>query len=405
MKNAFSNTFIALKNRNFLIYWIGLSISQSGTWMQNIAQPWLALMITNSPTLVGLTAAAQFVPIMLFSLFSGVIVDKMDKKRILYFTQGGQCVVSVLFAFSVFFDFASYALVLSLALLTGIFNCLDSPTRHSFIPELIGERKLVANAIALNSMSVSVSRIIGPSLAGLIMASFGIGACFLANSISFIAIFVSLLFIRTQKSKAGSNKESMLKAIKSALGYIKSHDILLTPLLILLIFATLVPNYSVSISALVKESLGGVDKDFGYLMGMLGVGALLGAFVSASQRKQSLKTMYYAPFVCAFCLAMVGVVADFWWVGLWLVLTAFSFIMSLNAINACLQTHSLSFYRGRVMSVYSLFFLGSTPIGAMIAGLSASYFGAQMALFICAGLTWVLLILLFVIKYAFLHHK
>ena len=109
------NPFIALKNRNFLIYWLGLGISQSGTWMQNIAQPWLALIITNNPLLVGFVSAAQFVPIMLFSLFSGALIDKIkDKKRILYLTQGGQCLVSLIFALSVFFDFASYALVIGL---------------------------------------------------------------------------------------------------------------------------------------------------------------------------------------------------------------------------------------------------------------------------------------------------
>lgn len=398
MKKDFSNPFKALKNRNFFIYWLGLSVSQSGTWMQNIAQPWLALIITNNPTLVGLVSAAQFVPIMLFSLFSGVFVDKLDKKLILYITQSGQCAVSLFFALSVFYDFATYALVLGLAFATGIFNCLDSPTRHSFIYELISDKKLVPNAIALNSMSVSVSRIAGPSLAGLVMATLGLGACFLFNTISFIAIFISLFFIHTQKTAKLKNSTGMLTAIKSALSYIKNHDILLMPLLILLIFATLIPNYAVSVSALVRFELGGSDGDFGYLMAFIGVGAFAGAFASAIQKQLNMKTIYYGPFACAFWLFCVGIYSSFWWVALMLTLTGFSFIKTLNAINSCLQLFSLDLYRGRVMSVYSLFFLGSTPLGAWIAGFLASEFGAKEGFFICGIATCVLLILLYLFR-------
>ena len=170
------NPFIALKSRNFRIYWLGLGASQTGTWMQNIAQPWLALKVTNDPVLVGIVSAMHFLPIMIFSLFSGVLIDRMDKKRILFFTQAGLCVVSFIFALSVFMDFASFGVILVLAFLTGLFNSLDSPTRHSFIYELVENRALVPNAVALNSMSVSVSRILGPALAGIIMASFGMGA-------------------------------------------------------------------------------------------------------------------------------------------------------------------------------------------------------------------------------------
>ena len=401
------NPFIALKNRNFLIYWLGLGISQSGTWMQNIAQPWLALIITNDPLLVGFVSAAQFVPIMLFSLFSGALIDKIkDKKRILYLTQGGQCLVSLIFALSVFFDFASYALVLSLAFAMGVFNSLDSPTRHAFIYELVQDRAILQNAVALNAMAVSVSRIAGPSLAGLVMASLGIGACFLANTISFVAIFCSLFLVHLKgPDKPNLQKQNVLSAVKSALIYIKKRDILLTPLLILLIFATLIPNYSVSVSALVRFELGGGDSDFGYLMAWIGVGALMGALGSAFMSRVSLKVIYFGPFACAFWLFCVGLAPSIFWAGVGLVFTGFSFIMSLNAINACLQLFSRAQFRGRVMSVYSLFFLGSTPLGAWFAGYLASEFGSRQGLFICSILTVILLILLFALKYIFSNKK
>lgn len=418
------NPFIALKSRNFRIYWLGLGASQTGTWMQNIAQPWLALKVTNDPVLVGIVSAMHFLPIMIFSLFSGVLIDRMDKKRILFFTQAGLCVVSFIFALSVFMDFASFGVILVLAFLTGLFNSLDSPTRHSFIYELVENRALVPNAVALNSMSVSVSRILGPALAGIIMASFGIGACFLFNTFSFVAIFASLFLVKPKRARTARAHSSMLKSIIKGFIYIKSHEHLLSPLIVLLIVATFVPNYSVLVSALVHFNLGGDDTSYGYLMAFLGVGAFFGAFFAASlgqnlaktsknskeilnqntnkaqkssqilnasplnHKKSTLNTSQkitlYLPFLSALMLASVGVWDNFWLCGLSLIFTSFCLIITISTINSLLQLGSDDKYRGRVMSVYSLFFLGSTPIGASFAGFAVKHFGPDGAFFISA---------------------
>lgn len=418
------NPFSALKSRNFRIYWLGLGASQTGTWMQNIAQPWLALKVTNDPVLVGIVSAMHFLPIMIFSLFSGVLIDRMDKKRILFFTQAGLCVVSFIFALSVFMDFASFGVILVLAFLTGLFNSLDSPTRHSFIYELVENRALVPNAVALNSMSVSVSRILGPALAGIIMASFGIGACFLFNTFSFVAIFASLFLVKSKRARTTRAHSSMLKSIIKGFIYIKSHEHLLSPLIVLLIVATFVPNYSVLVSALVHFNLGGDDTSYGYLMAFLGVGAFFGAFFAASlgqnlaktsknskeilnqntnkaqkssqilnapplnQKKPALSTSQkitlYLPFLSALMLASVGIWDNFWLCGLSLILTSFCLIITISTINSLLQLGSDDKYRGRVMSVYSLFFLGSTPIGASFAGFAVKHFGPDGAFFISA---------------------
>lgn len=418
------NPFIALKSRNFRIYWLGLGASQTGTWMQNIAQPWLALKVTNDPVLVGIVSAMHFLPIMIFSLFSGVLIDRMDKKRILFFTQAGLCVVSFIFALSVFMDFASFGVILVLAFLTGLFNSLDSPTRHSFIYELVENRALVPNAVALNSMSVSVSRILGPALAGIIMASFGIGACFLFNTFSFVAIFASLFLVKPKHARTARVHSSMLKSIIKGFIYIKSHEHLLSPLIVLLIVATFVPNYSVLVSALVHFNLGGDDTSYGYLMAFLGVGAFFGAFFAASlgqnlaktsknskeilnqntnkaqkssqilnapplnHKKSTLNTSQkitlYLPFLSALMLASVGVWDNFWLCGLSLIFTSFCLIITISTINSLLQLGSDDKYRGRVMSVYSLFFLGSTPIGASFAGFAVKHFGPDGAFFISA---------------------
>ncbi len=387
----FSNPFKALKNRNFLIYWVGLSASQTGSWMQNIAQPWLALLVTNDPALVGVVSAAQFAPILLFSLFLGPLIDKADKKRILFFTQGGLCAVSLAFACAVIFDFASYPVILSLALATGIFNSLDSPCRHSFIHELVGERELIPNAVALNSMSIAVSRVLGPALAGLVMAEFGIAECFLANTFSFVAIFASLIFIRPTPLRRERGGAGLLDSVSAGLEYIRSRELLLSPLIVLLIAATLIPNYSVTVSALVKFELNLSERDFGYLMSSLGVGAFFGALWTAFRSQASYTAVRVAPFLAAASLACVGLARDFWSVAVLLALTSFIFITAVSSINSLLQLRSRGDYRGRVMSVFSLFFLGSTPIGASLAGFISKEFGAGRSFMICGASTAILL--------------
>lgn len=391
MKHRIANPFKALKSRNFLIYWVGLSISQTGSWMQNIAQPWLALIITDNAALVGLVAAIQFLPILIFSLFSGSIIDRLNKKMILYVTQSGLCIVSLLFALSIIFGFATFEIILILAFLTGLFWALDSPCRHSFLYELLDDKNLVPNAVALNSMSVSVSRIVGPSLAGIIMAKFGIAMCFLFNTISFIAIFVSLFFINPIPTKLDETKQSLIKSVIEGILYIKKHDILLTPLIILLIIGTFIPNYSVTVSALVKFNLFGDEKDFAYLIALLGVGAFFGALFMAFNSNPSYKIIKIVPFISASFLLFIGFCDSFWSVGVFLIWTAFSFLICLSTINSILQLNSKDEFRGRVMSVFTLFFLGSTPFGAAIAGFLAKSFGADKSFIICAVITYILL--------------
>lgn len=391
MGSKFSNPLRALKSQNFLIYWVGLGISQTGTWMQNIAQPWLALQVTNNAALVGVVIAARFAPILFLSLFSGPLIDKMNKKTILFVTQGGLCVVSLLFALGVIFEFASFSVILILSLAMGFFNALDSPCRQSIIRELVMSEDEVSNAIALNSMSVSVSRILGPSLAGLIIAEFGLAVCFLANTLSFIAIFLSLFLIKPMPLKRVNSNSSMLNSIFKGLIYVKTHEILLSPLVILLIIGTLIPNYSVTVSALVKFTLGGSEKDFGYLMAMLGFGAFFGAFWIALRSKVRYETLEFTPFISASFLLLVGLSGGFWSTAICLIFTAFTFLICISTINSLLQLHSRQEYRGRVMSLYTLCFLGSTPFGAGLSGWISNNFGADTSFVICAILTYILL--------------
>ncbi len=406
MPNKFSNPLKALKYRNFRLYWFGMMISQTGTWMQNIAQPWLALEVTNNATLVGIVAAVQFLPLLVFSLFSGALLDKIDKKLILKITQTGLCLTSLIFALSVVFGFASYPIILFLAFLTGLCNCLDSPCRQSFLYELIDDKGDIPNAVALNLMSVNIARIMGPFFAGIVMTKFGLAACFFLNSVSFIAIFISLFFIKHNPSKTNKRKENILKSIFSGFHYIKKREILISPLIVVLIVGTFLPNYNVTISSLSKYSLSGAEDTFAYLMAFLGIGSFFGAlWVAFTSKNISYKTVKIMPFIAATFLIAIGLSRDFTTAGVFLAMTGFSFMICVSTINSLLQLNSREDFRGRVMSVYILFFLGSTPIGAVISGVLASKFGAGMALVICGFCVYILLIIWWIIKSYYLNLK
>jgi len=195
VKNTFNNPFIALKHKSFRYYWIGMCVSLIGTWMQNIAQPWLAYTLTNSPFLLSLIGIVQFTPMLIFSLFAGVIIDKFSKKKILIFTQSASLMVTLILAILVWSGKIQYWHILVMSIILGIVNTIDMPSRQSIIIELVGREDLM-NAIALNSMVFNVARIIGPALAGLVMGYAGIAVCFFANAISFAAVLISLFFIK-----------------------------------------------------------------------------------------------------------------------------------------------------------------------------------------------------------------
>jgi MFS family permease len=205
VKESLNNPFIALKHNNFKYYLIGMMVSQIGSWMQNIAQPWLAYSLTKSPFLLSLVSALQFTPVLIFSLLAGVVVDRFPKKKLIIITQTASLIITGALAILVYSGNIQYWHLLVTSKLLGFVNTLDMPVRQSFLIELVGKEDLM-NGIALNSAMFNLARTIGPAIAGLVMKYFGIATCFLVNSISFAAVLVSLFFIKPiliQKKEIG----------------------------------------------------------------------------------------------------------------------------------------------------------------------------------------------------------
>jgi MFS family permease len=400
LKNRFNNPFTALKHKNFRYYWIGMCVSLIGTWMQNIAQPWLAYTLTNSPFLLSLIGIVQFTPMLIFSLFAGVIIDKFSKKKILLFTQTASLVITLVLAILVWTGKIQYWHILIMATMLGIVNTIDMPSRQSIIIELVGKEDLM-NAIALNSMVFNLARIVGPAIAGIVMGYAGIAVCFFANSISFAAVVIGLFFIKINVVKREENKESRILAeIKDGLKYIYRKKVLLHTILILAIVGTFVPNFNVLVPVFAKEILNQGEAGFGLLMSFMGFGSFLGAMCVAALSKSGPKKfiIYFVPLIVAMLLIATGYTNIYLLTGIFLALTGFFFICFTSSANSTLQLNSKNEYRGRVMSVYTLVFAGSTPFGNLYAGLFAEHFNARVGFAACGGIIILLMIPLLFVK-------
>lgn len=420
--SKFSNPFIALRHRNYRYYAVGMLISMIGTWMQNIAQPWLAFSLTHSPFLLSLVGALQFTPVLLFSLPAGVIIDRYPRKTIIMITQAASVAITLVLAVLAWSGKIQYWQILVLATAQGFVNTLDMPTRQAFVVDMVG-RDYLMNAIALNSTIFNLSRVIGPAIAGVLIAAVGVPACFLINAISYAAVLVSLIFIHPlnlTKAKAHlaeaplqstdapspmaeANGPTHIKIetpdhrasadILGGIRYILKDPILVETMVLIAIIGTFVPNYSVSVPVFTTEVLHLGESGFGFLMSFLGIGSFAGALYIAaiSQAGPSRRIMKILPLIICLFMILTGFTSTFIWSALLLALTGFFFVAFTSNANSTLQLTASDNYRGRVMSVYSLIFGGSTPIGNLYTGLVIEKFKARMG-FIACGVIMVILL-------------
>jgi MFS family permease len=397
-RNSFNNPFAALKHRNFCYYWFGMCFSLIGTWMQNIAQPWLAYSLTKSPFLLSLVGALQFTPMLLFSLFAGVLIDRWPKKRILLFTQSASMLVTCTLATLVTLGQVRYWHILVAATALGVVNTFDMPTRQSFVIELVGKEDLM-NAIALNSSVFNLARILGPALAGLVMAGAGVGACFYANSVSFAAVILGLSFIKplTVYQRPQQNKKIWVD-IKDGLLYIRQNANLWRTLIITAIVGTFGMNINVLVPVFAKVILKQQARGFGFLMSFMGAGSFLGAMVVAMMSKTGPKklVLYGSPLFVAAFLILTGYSNQYLLTGLGMAAIGLCFVSFSSTANSTMQLNTRDEYRGRVMSIYTLVFSGLTPVGNLYAGGITDRFGPRVGFAACGIITILLYFLMFV---------
>lgn len=394
-KRIIHNNFHALTSKNFRHYWIGQCFSLIGTWMQSIGQSWLVLSLTHSSFLLGILGAVQFLPFTLFSLFTGTIIDKLPKKKILLFTQTVSMLLALTLSILAFTHKVRYEHVLILALILGCINTIDMPTRQAFVIELVGKEDLM-NAIALNSVIFNLARIIGPTIGALLLAAFGPAWCFLLNGLSFIAVIYGLTqtkvnsYIREKKSDKNAFKE-----VKDGIIYIAKDKILIQTVLLITIMGIFAFNYNVLLPVFTESVLGQGEKTYGILMSALGFGSLVGALLvsSRSKRGPKIRTMFISAIVISIFLIMTGISKYYYLASLSLIITGLFNISFSTTANSTLQINSKDEYRGRVMSVYSMVFVGTAPLGSLFSGSVAEKFGVVKA-FIASGSLSLILVLI-----------
>ena len=379
MANTFARTFESLSVRNYRLFFIGQVISWTGTWVQWIAQGWLVLRLTDSGFGLGLVTALQWLPVLLFGAWAGVIADRFDKRRLLIFTNVGSGSLSLVLGIATVAGFVSLGVVIVIALLLGVLTALDNPTRQTFTFEMVGRERLM-NAVSLNTATFTTARVIGPAVAGFLIAGVGIGQCFLVNAASFVPVTIALLMMDRSKLVPTAGVERAPGQVREGWRYVRSQPLLRTILIMMAIVGTLQYNFQVILPLLARDTFGGDATTLGFLGAALGVGMFTGSMTNAAFGRSSRTVLLGAGSVLGVLSIAVAsspsvVVAAVMMVPLGAASMAF-----LATINSTLQLNSADAMRGRVMAIYFVLFLGSTPIGAPIIGWLAESFSPRVAL-------------------------
>jgi len=381
-------TFRSLRrHRNYRLFFTGQLISVAGTWMQNIALAWLVIELSSSPLAVGALAFCRFLPFFLFSLVAGVVVDRLDTRRLLIATQATAMLVSVLLAVVTLVGVATLPVVYALAALGGLILVFDSPGRQTLTFQMVGPREL-PNAVALNSGLFNASRVIGPALAGVMIAAAGVGFCFVVNAVSFLAVLVALKEMRVDElTPVAKNPDTRVFAgIREGVAWSVRSPIALTVLVVVTIVSTVGFNFNVLVPLLASQTLHVGAGMFGVLSASFGFGALTGALATATLRSASPRT--FAVGAAGFSIAMLAL-APVHTPGLALVLLfalGLTFSLFTASANALVQLASPDHLRGRVVSLYLFAFAGLAPVGGLVAGWLADVGGTELA-FAVAGIS------------------
>jgi MFS family permease len=388
-------TFRSLRrHRNYRLFFTGQIVSVAGTWMQNIALAWLVIELSGSPLAVGALAFCRFAPFLVLGLVAGVVIDRFDTRRLLLATQAAAMLVSVVLAVVTLVGWATLPVVYALAAVGGLVLVFDAPGRQTLTFQMVGESEL-QNAVALNSGLFNASRVIGPALAGLLIAAVGTGLCFVVNAASFLAVLVALLLMREDELYPVEKRPGtrVVAGIREGLAWAMSTPIARIVLAVVTVVSLVGFNFHVLVPLLASQTLHVGAGTFGVLSAAFGLGALVGALATASMERA--RARVFVGGAVGFSLAMLGLAlvhtVDAALVLLVLLGASFSFFTA--SANALVQLASPPHLRGRVMSLYLFAFAGLAPVGGLVAGWLAERGGTPLAFGVAgacglAAITW-----------------
>lgn len=381
LKGYTRTTFSSLRIRNYRLYFTGQGISLAGTWLQTIGQTWLVYKLTGSGTYIGLLTAVQFLPILMLGPVGGLLADRFPKRRILYVTQTMAMSIALTLSVLVLSGVVQTWMVFVLALLLGMVQVVDNPTRQTFIMEMVG-REHLTNAVTLNSIEVNMARVIGPAIAGGLIAGIGIGYCFLANAVSYLAVLACLYLMRGNELQPTAVASRMRGQLREGFRYVRGNAAVRGILLMMAVIGTLSYEFQVVLPLFASKSFHADAGIFSLFMGAMGVGAVIGGIITANRKNPTPGTIATAALGFGAAMVLAAIAPTIATAALLMVAVGIGSISFTSIANSTLQLNTAPEMRGRVMSLWTMAFLGSTPIGGPIIGYVSEHSSPRVGLLI-----------------------
>jgi MFS family permease len=379
----------SLAVRNYRLYFFGQLVSVAGTWMQTVAQSFLVLRLTGSGTALGLATAARFLPMFLFGPLGGLVADRMNKRRVLYVTQTLSGLLALLFAVLIATNVIEMWMVYLLALALGAVNIFDNPARQSFIAEMVRLEDL-SNAVTLNSVSLNVARVFGAALGGVFVAVLGLAACFALNAVSFVAVLVSLALMRSADLYPSRRVAKEKGQVRAGFRYVRRTPELMVPLVMIAVIGTLAWEFQVTLPLLARDTFHRGAGTYGLMASVMGGGAVIGGLIAASRENPRARALSVAAIGWGVAISAAALAPTLPLELAALVFVGYGSITFNSMAKTTLQLAAIPMMRGRVMALWALAWLGSTPIGGPIVGWVGETFGARWSL-LAGGLPTVVI--------------
>lgn len=407
--NKLKAGFISLSSPNFRKFFIGQTTSFIGSWIQNIAMGWLVYRLTGSIALLGVVSFSSQIPSLLVTPFAGVYADKLNRKKVMLITQTVMMSNALLFAILTLTNTITVWFIILLSVINGIIVAFDTPFRHSILSDLLEQKEHLSNAVALNSIMVNTSRLVGPAIAGFLIAQFGEGICFLINSLSFLGIIISLLTLKIEIKPNKNNNfspKAILNELTDGIRYARSNAGFKKIFLIVFLSSLLCLPIQSFMPAYAKDIFHGNSETLGIFSGMFGLGALIGAIIlgQISNPLKLVKMIGIAGIMLSGGIILFSNSSLHYIAYLALAIAGFGMINQFASSNTIIQVFAKSEYRGRMVSLYNVSFLGLTPIGSLILGFAAQHIGLKTTMTISC-IIFMGVSISFLFRHKFVKHK
>jgi MFS family permease len=379
IRAAVQKTFSSLRIRNFRLYFTAQLISVSGTWMQSVAQAWLVLRLTGSGVDLGIVVGLQFLPMLLFGPFGGLVADRLQKRHLLFVTQTSGGMLALALGVLVVTHQVQLWQVYLLAALLGVVNLFDNPARQTFIMEMVGRDDL-PNAVSLNTVVMNASRVVGPAVGGVVITAFGLGVCFFVNAASYAAVIVGLSMMRSAELHPTKRVVRAKGQIRDGFRYVWATPSLRNTLLAVALIGVFAYNFTVTLALLAKGTFHGGAGTYSLLTSCMAAGAVVGGLIAAHRARPTPRLLQVLALLFGGLLAAVALAPTLFLVAALIVLMGAASIGFIATANATLQLSSDPAMRGRVMALYAMAFLGTTPVGAPLVGAIAQWTNPRVAL-------------------------